>query len=248
MRHLVSRYPQVFTLAATAALWEGVARLGAPAWLPPVSAVGAAWWNLVLSGQFFSLRNTAVTLAVGLAVVFAAAALLAILMSVSSLAEDALTPYLNAALSIPHVALVPVLILLWGLSDVTRVATVISFALAPLVAQWAAAAKDLPRGLLEMARSFDAGPARRLVSVILRAAAPMLLTGVRIAVVQGIKGVVSAEILIGVIGIGRLLQNATLTFDLASLYAVILTLLVLSIAVYFILEAVERRASRRLSE
>ena len=110
---------------------------------------------------------------------------------------------------------------------------------------WTAGARQAPAHLFEMGRSFTASMPRQLVSIFLPATAPTLLAGVRIAVVQGIKGVVSAEILIGVVGIGKLLQTATTTFDLPSLYAQILMLLVLSVIVYFGLDLVEQRASRR---
>ncbi len=242
---LAARSPQVLTMGGALALWELAARLAAPPWLPPASAVLAAWWHLASTGQLLALASTAATLGIGLGVVFGAGAALTLVVALSGVMEEALTPFFNAALSIPTIALIPVYMLLWGLSDVTRVVTVVSFALVPLVVIWVVAARDLPSDLLEMARSFNASPTRRLVSVVLPAAAPVLITGVRIAVVQGIKGVVSAEILIGVIGIGRLLQTATLTFDLARLYALILTLLVLSITAYFLLQMLERRASRR---
>ncbi|HZP97539.1 MAG TPA: ABC transporter permease subunit [Candidatus Limnocylindria bacterium] len=239
------RVPQAFTLAAAIVLWELVARTLRPSWLPPADAVAGAFARLVSGGQLADLASTARTLVIGLAIVFVAGGVVAIAIGLSSTLREALEPYMNAALAIPTVALAPAYILIWGLSDITRVATVVSFAFAPLVVQWAAASRGLPSELLEMARSYDASRLRLLSSVVLPAAAPVLITGVRIAVVQGMKGVVSAEILIGVIGIGRLLQTAILTFDLARLYAVILTLMIVTFGVHLGLERLERRASRR---
>ncbi len=242
---VIHRTPQLVTLIAVIAAWELVAHLAHPSWMPPADAVLGAWWQLVTTGQFAELGSTVRTLAVGLTIVFVAGAALSIAIGVSPLLRDALAPYLNAALAIPTVALAPAFILLWGLSDTTRVATVVSFALVPLIVQWSVAARGVPLDLLEMARSYDAPATRLLLAVVLPSVAPVLITGVRIAVVQGMKGVVSAEILIGVIGIGKLLQTAILTFDLAKLYAVILTLMVITFSVYLALERLERRASRR---
>jgi ABC-type nitrate/sulfonate/bicarbonate transport system permease component len=239
------RYPQAFTLTGALVLWETVAVLVRPAWLPTPAAVASAWWQLATTGQFSDLVSTVRTLLVGLAIVFSLGAILALAMGVSAIVREALAPYLSVGLAIPTTALIPVFILFWGLGDPTRVATVVSFALAPLVVQWSAASRRLPEDLLEMARSFDASRPRRLWSVVLPASAPVLLTGVRIAVVQGIKGVVSAEILIGVIGIGRLLQAAIVSFDLPHLYAVIVSLAAVTFALYLGLERLERRATRR---
>lgn len=245
---ILSRAPQLITLVGAVALWESAARLLHPAWLPSAAAVGTAWWQLAAAGELTELVGSARTLAIGLAIVFVAGAVLAVSVGLSSVLRQALSPYFNAGLAIPTIAIVPAFILFWGLSDVTRVATVVSFALVPLVVQWSVASTDLPKDLLEMARSFDASPFRRLASIVLPASAPVLITGVRIAVVQGIKGVVSAEILIGVIGIGKLLQTAMVTFDLARLYAVILTLVVLTFAMHLSLERIEGRATRRVTE
>ena len=239
------RSPQPFTLVGAVALWWAVAAGVRPIWLPTPDAVASAWWQLASSGQFGELGSTVRTLVAGLALVFAAGAAITLAMAASSVVRDALAPYVSAMLAVPTTAIIPAFILFWGLSDATRIATVVSFSLAPLVVQWSAAAHRPPADLLEMARSLGASPLRRLVSVALPAAAPTILTGVRIAAVQGIKGVVSAEILIGVIGIGKLLQAAIVTFDLARLYAVIITLAALTFAAYLVLERLERRASRR---
>lgn len=239
-------HPQPFTLAGAATVWETVAVIARPSWLPTPDAVTRAWWDLASSGQLGELGSTLRTLAVGLAIVFIAGAILALAVGMSSLIRDALSPFLSVGLAIPTTALIPVYILFWGLSDPTRVATVVSFALVPLVVQWSTAAERPPMDLLEMARSFDASPARRLLSIVLPASAPLLLTGVRIAVVQAIKGVVSAEILIGVIGIGKLLEAAIVTFDLAHLYAVIMSLAAVTFALYLALERLERRATQRV--
>ena len=244
---VVKRAPQLLTLLGAVLLWEGIVRLLHPAWLPPATAVGAAWWQLAASGQLSEIANSARTLVMGLAIVFVVGAILAISVGRSGVLREALTPYFNAALAIPTIALIPAFILIWGLSDVTRVATVVSFALVPLVVQWAVVSRDPPTDLLEMARSFDATRVRRLIAIVLPVSAPVIITGVRIAVVQGIKGVVSAEILAGVIGTGKLLQTAMVTFDLPRLYAVILTLLVVTFVVYLALERLERRASRRFA-
>jgi ABC-type nitrate/sulfonate/bicarbonate transport system permease component len=245
MRWAFARYPQPLTLVGALVLWEVAAVAVRPVWLPQPAAVAGAWWQLVSAGRFADLTSTVRTLIIGLALVFSLGTVIAVAIGTSAMARDVLSPYLGAGLAVPTTALIPVYILVWGLSDPTRVATVVSFGLVPLVVQWSAAAKARPSDLLEMARSFDASPLRRLWSIVLPASAPVLLTGVRIAVVQGIKGVVSAEILIGVIGIGKLLQEAIVSFDLPDLYAVIVTLAAVTFALYLVLERLERRAARR---
>lgn len=235
--------PQLATLLAVAALWELLGRLLGLRWLPPATSIGAAWWDLATDGSFLELGSTARTLAIGLALTFAAAALGSALLSWSRVLEEAAEPFVNAALATPTVALVPLYIMIWGFKDGTRVATVISFALFPVLVTWGQALKNTPGDLVEMGRAFAAGRVARLRRIVIPAAAPMILTGVRLGVVQGIKGVVTAEVLVGIIGIGRLLQDYT--YDLPHLYAVVLTMVLLSVAAYLCLFSLEERLTRR---
>jgi ABC-type nitrate/sulfonate/bicarbonate transport system permease component len=235
--------PQLATLLGVAVVWEVLGRLLELRWLPPVTSIAVAWWDLVADGSFLELGSTVQTLALGLAVTYVAAALGSALLSWSSVLEEAAEPFVNAALATPTVALVPVYIMIWGFKDGTRVATVISFALFPVLVTWLQALKKIPDDLVEMGRAFTAGRAARLRRIVIPAAAPMILTGVRLGVVQGIKGVVTAEVLVGIIGIGRLLQDYT--YDLPHLYAVVLTMLGASVIAYLGLFALEERLTRR---
>ena len=81
-------------------------------------------------------------------------------------------------------------------------------------------------------------------AVVLPAVAPLLLNGARLAVVQAIKGLVTAEMIIGVVGVGKLIVTASETFDMPQLYAVVLTIVAVSVAAYVVLSALEHRASR----
>ena len=119
-------HPQTITVAGALVVWELVAWSLRPPWLPTVEAVAVAWWRLAATGQLGGLLNTGVTLLVGLGVVFVAGGLLTSALTVSALLEEALDPFLNAAMAVPTIALIPAYMLLWGLSDLTRVVTVVS--------------------------------------------------------------------------------------------------------------------------
>ena len=240
---VLNRAPQLVSFVSLLLVWELAAIIFDPRWLPRVSEVAVSGWNLLLSGRLVILSSTAQTFAIGIVITFVAAGVIALVLAASELMEDAAEPFVNAALATPTVALIPVYILIWGFGDTTRVATVISFALFPVVVTWVEALRQAPANLLEMANAFTASPLRQLRSVTLPSAAPLLVTGVRIGAVQGVKGVVSAEVLIGVIGIGQLLQEST--YILPQLYAIVSILILLSIALYLVLSGVESRASRR---
>ncbi len=244
MKRVLAFWPQALTLAAVVAAWEIAASTSKPYWLPNVQRVASSWWDLASSGAFRIATTSLETLGIGLLVVFVLGGILAGLLAHVRLLDEALSPLINTAMSTPTVALVPVFVLIWGYSSTTRVIAVVSFALFPLTLQWVVALKGVPADLQEMAHSFEAGRVRRVRTIVLPATAPLLLNGVRLAVVQAIKGVITAEMIIGVVGVGKLIVTAADTFDMPQLYAVILTVVAASILSYLVLSTAEARASR----
>jgi ABC-type nitrate/sulfonate/bicarbonate transport system permease component len=225
-------------------LWEFFTWVFQPRWLPRLSAVGTAWWHLLRTGQLSAFAITGESVGLGLALVLLCSTVLVTSFQLFPLIRRAIDPYLDAIMAAPVIALIPVLMLVFGTGTTTRVVTVLIFALAPVVVTWDAAMRSKPDDLLEMAKSFEARPLRRIWAIYLPSAAPVIIAGARIGIVQGIKGAVSAEILIAVVGVGRLLADASAQFDLATLYAVVLTLLAASFAAYLGLTWLERRTSR----
>jgi NitT/TauT family transport system permease protein len=243
-RRLLAFWPQLSTAAVVMAAWELAATLSDPYWLPSVQSVASSWWDLAGKGAFGVATTSLRTLGIGLVVVLVLGAAIAGLLAGVRLLDEALSPLINAAMATPIVALVPVFVLVWGYSATTRVVAVVSFALFPLVLQWIAALHDVPAELSEMSHSFGASRLAHARTIVLPAVAPLLLNGARLAVVQAIKGLITAEIIIGVVGIGKLIVTASDTFDMPQLYAVVLTVIAASVVSYVVLSTAENRASR----
>jgi ABC-type nitrate/sulfonate/bicarbonate transport system permease component len=220
-----------------AALWH-------PQWLPTLPSVARALWKMITDGSLSVLGATGVTLLAGLGITFAVAAVLSPLMASSHIAEQSLLPFVNGFLAVPHIALIPMFAFIWGNGETTRIVTTVSFALSPVILTWAAALKTVPADLMEMASSFEAGRTARARYVRIPVAAAPLLAGVRIGVVQAIKGVVTAEVIIGVVGIGKLVTTASHTFRIDQLYAIVLVIICCSIAAYLLLTFIENRMTR----
>lgn len=244
MKRAAAFWPQLLTAGAVLAAWEIAASTSKPYWLPNVQRVASSWWDLASAGAFRATTASLQTLGIGLLIVLVLGGILAGLLANVRILDEALSPLINTAMSTPTVALVPVYVLIWGYSSTTRVVAVVSFALFPLVLQWIVALKGVPADLQEMAHSFQASRVRRIRTIVLPSVAPLLLNGVRLAVVQAIKGVVTAEMIIGVVGVGKLIVTAADTFDMPQLYAVILTVVAVSILSYLVLSTAEARASR----
>jgi ABC-type nitrate/sulfonate/bicarbonate transport system permease component len=235
----------VIVFVAVLAVWQLVAVTVQPGWLPPLNDIFGQMWGHIADGSFVAAGvSTLRTLAIGLLVTIVIAAVLAAALGLNDLIDEALTTVLGGLMSVPTVALIPIFIFIWGLSETSVVISVVSFALLPLTLQWATALREVPRPFVEMSQSFGANRFQLARSVYLPSVAPLLLTGVRVAVVQAIKGVISAEVIIGTIGIGKLLTVESSTFDIAGVWAVIVMIIIASLVSYTVLTYLETRASR----
>jgi len=235
----------VITFVAVLAVWQLVAVTIRPGWLPPLNDIFSQMWSHVADGSFVAAGvSTLGTLVIGLLITMAIAAVLALLLGLSDLIDEALTTILGGLMAVPTVALIPIFIFIWGLSETSVVVSVVSFALLPLTLQWATALREVPDPLAEMSRSFGANRFQLAWTIYLPSVAPLLLTGLRVAIVQAIKGVISAEVIIGTIGIGKLLIVESSTFDIAGVWAVIVLIIIASLISYAVLMWLETRASR----
>lgn len=238
---LVLKLIPLMSLLGFGAAWQFVGAVVAPQWLPPLSEVLAKVVELFASGGIAAGWITVTTLLASLGLVFAISAIAASAFYAWPTLGRSLEPMVNAAMATPTIALIPAFALLWGFSTETRIVTVLAFALPPTILTWAVGLRLAPVQLKEMSHSFGASPMLTFRTVVIPASVPVLMGGVRLAIVQGIKGIVAAEMLTGVVGIGRLLIVSANSFAIAELYAIVLILVAVSSGAYFGLQALESR-------
>lgn len=235
-------------LAAVAGLlvaWEVLGRLDVSMFVPPLSRVAVAWWGLVVDG---TLTRAAGASLGSLARGFAPAVVLGIVVG-AAMGRFAPVRYLldgwvNALMSAPLSALVPVLIAIFGLRDTVVAAAVFMFSFFVIVVNTMAGVRGTDRALVEMARAFGAGEAALLWRVYLPAGLPAVMLGVRLGAVQAVKGMVVGEMLISLVGLGERLVYYGNTFLIDDLYAVILSVLVLALLASALVQACDRALVR----
>jgi len=98
--------------------------------------------------------------------------------------------------------------------------------------------------LMEMAQAFCLGRRRIFLSVILPGALPAILAGLRLGMVQGVKGMVTAEIFMAMTGLGALLDYYGSQFKAAELFAVLLVVVAISMLVSSGFMLLSRRLTR----
>ena len=235
-------------LAAVAGLlvvWELVGRLDASMFVPPVSEIAVVWWRLLASGTLpAAARSSLVSFAKG----FVPAAVLGVAVGLAmgrfASVRYLLDGWVNALMSAPLSALVPVLIALFGLRDTVVAATVFMFSFFVIVVNTMTGVRGTERSLVDMARSFGASETALFTRIYLPSALPAAMLGLRLGAVQAVKGMVVGEMLISLVGLGERLIYYGNTFLIPELYAVIVSVLIVAIVSATLVQACERALVR----
>jgi NitT/TauT family transport system permease protein len=218
------------TTIGVAVVWEVVGRLWNFLYLPPLSKVLGAMWGLIVDGTVpREMGASLFALGVGMAIAITIGLTLGTLMGIFPVVRKTLDMYVDAMMAAPTVAFVPLFILLFGLGYPTRIATVVLFAIFPLIINAQAGARAVDQNLTEMGRSFGANSRQMLREVRLPMAYPHIQAGLRIGVARGVDGMMTGEVLIAATGLGGLLGRYGNAFTMDKLYAVILILLAMVI-------------------
>jgi NitT/TauT family transport system permease protein len=152
--------------------------------------------------------------------------------------------WVNALMSAPLSALVPVLIALFGVRDTVVAATVFMFSFFVVVVNTMTGVRGTDRSLVEMARAFGAGETALFGRVYLPAALPAVMLGLRLGVVQAVKGMVVGEMLISLVGLGERLIYYGNTFLITELYAVIVSVLLIALVTANVAQVLDRALVR----
>jgi ABC-type nitrate/sulfonate/bicarbonate transport system permease component len=226
------------------ALWHGIATAGwAPAALLPLpSAVFARLFEQLHNPVF--LQHAATTL-FRLFAGFGLAVVLGVVLGVAAAGDRRLgallRPLLRVLAPVPKIALYPALVLILGFEHASKIALVVADAVFPiLLATYQGAATVEPK-LVWSARAAGASPRRTLLTVVLPAALPAILTGCRIGLVIASIVVFLAEMLTSTDGLGHLLIYASRSFQTVDMFVPLIPISLLGLLLNAAFNALQRR-------
>ncbi|MER7992386.1 ABC transporter permease [Micromonospora chalcea] len=233
-------------LLALAAIWETAPRAGLVdrVFLPPLSEVLAAWWELLRTGQLADHVGASLTRSLtGLALAVVTAIPLGLLIGWYRPLADLLSPLLEVFRNTAALALLPVFVLILGLGETSKIALVVYACSWPILLNTVAGVKGVDPLLIRSARSMGLNHLRLFQKVILPAAVPTVFTGVRLAGAYSILVLVAAEMVGAKAGLGYLVNYAQYNFAIPDMYAGIITISAIGLVVNQLLVAGERRFS-----
>ncbi|HLH31528.1 MAG TPA: ABC transporter permease, partial [Terriglobia bacterium] len=153
-------------------------------------------------------------------------------------------PFLNALYAAPRIAMMPLIIIWFGIGMWSKVFIVFLSAFFPILVNTVAGIRNMDRDLLRAARAFCASDWQIFKTLAIPGSVPFILTGVRQGVAVGLIGVVVGEMLGSSEGIGFMVAYGGQTFQTDTLFVGFIIIAFAGVILTSLAERLERRFSR----
>jgi NitT/TauT family transport system permease protein len=232
------------SLAIGLAVWQVGGGFVDPVLFTTPSKVAVAALDMVTSGELFQyLIPSLVVLAIGLAIACVTGIATGLLLARFWTLDVALDMYVTFLYSIPSVALVPLIVIIVGYETSAKVIVLFLFAFFPLVINTYQGVKNVDPKLIEVGRAFRCSEAQTWRHIILPAAVPFIITGLRLAVGRALIGMVLADLYTAISGIGYLIVRSASQYRVDRMFVPIVTLGLLGVTLTALVHLLERRVA-----
>jgi NitT/TauT family transport system permease protein len=148
---------------------------------------------------------------------------------------------INALYATPMVALVPLLVLWFGIYLKAKIIVVFLFSVFPVVINTYQGVRECDKGLLEVARSYRSSEWLIWRDVLLPFALPYITAGIRLAIGRGLVGMVIAEFYTTITGLGFMITRYANVFEMDKTFVPVIVLMILGVSLTSVLKLLERR-------
>lgn len=234
------------SIVVLAFVWELAPRLALvdATFLPPLSKVLAAWWELVLSGALLENFQASIVRSISgllLAILFSIP--IGLLIGYYKPVAVILSPVLELFRNTAALALLPVFILILGIGETSKISIVLFACTWPILLNTVNGVRNVDPLLVKSARSLGLPHSKLFIKVILPASLPSIFTGIRLAGASSILVLIAAEMVGAKAGLGYLINYTQYNFQIPEMYAGILTISALGLSINQGLVLLERRFS-----
>jgi ABC-type nitrate/sulfonate/bicarbonate transport system permease component len=229
-------------LALILIVWQIVGPHISPIFFTYPSQIAVAFYELTASGDLpYYLGQSLQVMFFGLlaAVVFGIP--LAVLMARVRWLDWALDFPVNALYATPLVAIVPLLVLWFGIYLKAKIIVVFLFAVFPILINTYQGVRECDKNMLEVARSFRSSERRVWQDVLLPFALPYIAAGIRLAIGRGLVGMVIAEFYTTISGLGFMITRYANNFEMDKTFVPVIVLMALGVSLTSALKWLERR-------
>jgi NitT/TauT family transport system permease protein len=229
------------------ALWQAIWSAGriSPLFFTGPSTVAARFWEEWTRGRLKQdLAYSGTNFAIGVGLAIAAGVVLGVIIGWYRRLAMVFEPFVNALYATPRVALIPLILIWFGIGMWSKVFIVFINAFFPVLINTIGGIRATDADLLRAARAFCASDWQIFKTVAIPGAVPFILTGVRQSVALGLIGVVVGEMFGGSQGIGYMVNYGGQTFQTDTVFMGVVIIALSGIVLTWLAERLEKRFSR----
>jgi ABC-type nitrate/sulfonate/bicarbonate transport system permease component len=238
------RYAYPVATLAILALWQGAALLLRSPALPGPAGVFPAFLRAMAGPLAAHFAVSAWRVGVSLALALAAGVPAGMLMGRSRRADSLLSPFVHIAYPVPKIALLPLVLLLFGIGDLAKVFLITLMLFFQVLVTTRDAAREIPREHILSMLSLGANRRQTWRHLVLPAVLPKVLTALRIGIGTAIAVLFFVESFATSTGLGYFILDAWSRIDYSEMYAGIIGMALLGVLFYEGVEMVDRRLCR----
>jgi NitT/TauT family transport system permease protein len=223
---------QCGVLVTAGLLWEAASRFEwvDPDLLPPFSKVISTLWDLLHDQSFLSdIKITLMETAVAFAIVVPCGLVLFIIVGERQALYRIINPSLQLVLATPKAIFLPIFILAFGIGFLEKIAFASMVGIFVTVLTGITAVHSVPKGLVTAARSFGATPFQLYRRIYLPAMLPVIVEGIRIALIFTIFGVLLSEMYAASHGLGHTIVGWGSAYRMTPLLAGVLLVIIITV-------------------
>lgn len=236
---------EILALAGGALVWEALGWGLRLQWLPPFSKVMEALLQFLYSGVILAnLGSSLQALVLGFSLSLVLGLIVGALMGRYRVVEKALDIYVHALFVCPSIVFAPIFFAVFGLSDASRIAIIVVYAMFVMVINTSTAIRTVDPSLVEMARSFGCRERQIFFRILLPASLPLVFAGIRLGMGRAVKGMINGEMLIAFVGLGALAQRYGAQFDAAKVFAIAMVVLIIGLLCNAVVQILDNRLTR----
>jgi ABC-type nitrate/sulfonate/bicarbonate transport system permease component len=227
--HLIfrTRWGGVITIVALLTSWQlgSMFKLVHPIYIPRITVIFQALYDVIVSGELLGhYKISLFRMVIGYSISSGLGIIFGLIIGYNRVVFNLTEPVMEFCRPTPVSAIIPIVILLFGIGNEMKIFIVAWASFWPILVNTIDGVREVDRTLVETARIFGATSWELFRRVILQAASPSIVTGMRVSIAISLIVTVIAEMLAGNNGIGFFVLDAERTFRIPEMYAGVFSL------------------------
>lgn len=236
------RLIKLVTFVIVMAAWEIGGAYINPLFLSSPTQILAAFVDLTRSGELVAaLWSSLSAFVIGILLTIFIGITIGVAMGRFRVVEYILEPYVTALYSTPSIALIPLFILWFGVGVMAKITIIFFLSVFIVIINTFTGVKNLSQSVVDVGAAFGANQRQTFWFIILPAALPFIMTGLRLAVGRGILAMIVAEFFTSISGLGGMIVKYGNFFQTAKMFVPIIVVSLLGVILVDLLKRLEAK-------